>query len=127
MIAGGTGTAPVNALICELVTRPDPPRTHVYVAVRTWDELHALTDSSASVRHSSWLDITPVLQQAIGPDERGTVADVVLRKGPWTDHDVIVSGSPAMMRATIAQLRRAGIPPDQIHADPIPISRCSTP
>jgi NAD(P)H-flavin reductase/hemoglobin-like flavoprotein len=127
MIAGGTGTAPINALIAELATRREPPRTHVYIAARTWDELHALTDSSASARHSSWLDITPILQRAVGSDQRGTVADVVLQQGPWTDHDVIVSGSPAMMRATIAQLREAGIPADRIHADPIPTSRPPTP
>jgi NAD(P)H-flavin reductase len=43
---------------------------------------------------------------------------VVTRYGAWADHDVTVCGSPAMIRATVAQMLVAGTPLDRIGYDP---------
>ena len=53
-----------------------------------------------------------------GGAERGTLADVVTRYGAWTEHDVTVCGSPAMIRATVSQMLVAGTPLDRITYDP---------
>ena len=53
-----------------------------------------------------------------GGAERGTLADVVTRYGAWADHDVLVCGSPAMIRATVSRMLVAGTPLDRIRYDP---------
>ena len=49
------------------------------------------------------------------PGERGHLADVGLRLGPWTGHRVYVCGSPVMVRATVDRLATAGIAPQDVH------------
>ena len=50
--------------------------------------------------------------------EQGTLADVVTRYGAWADHDVLVCGSPAMIRSTVSRMLVAGTPLDRIRYDP---------
>jgi len=50
--------------------------------------------------------------------EGGTLADVVTRYGGWPGHDVLVCGSPAMIRATVGRMLVAGTPLDRIRYDP---------
>jgi NAD(P)H-flavin reductase len=42
----------------------------------------------------------------------------VTRRGPWQEHDILVSGPPAMIEATVAALIRTGVHPSQINYDP---------
>ena len=53
--------------------------------------------------------------------ERGTLADVVTRHGAWAEHDVLVSGSPQMVRATVSRMLVAGTPLDRITYDPFTV------
>ena len=53
--------------------------------------------------------------------ERGTLADVVTRYGAWADHDVLVSGSPQMVRATVSRMLVAGTALDRITYDPFTV------
>ena len=48
-------------------------------------------------------------------------ADVVTRYGAWPDHDVLVSGSPAMVRSTVSRMLVAGTPLDRIMYDPFTV------
>ena len=68
----------------------------------------------------TWLDVVPVVEQDEGTPgaERGTLADVVTRYGAWTGHDVLVCGSPSMIRATVSRMLVAGTPLDRIRYDP---------
>ena len=50
--------------------------------------------------------------------EQGTLADVVTRYGAWADCDVLVSGSPSMIRSTVSRMLVAGTPLDRITYDP---------
>ena len=56
-----------------------------------------------------------------GGAERGTLADVVTRYGAWAGHDVLVCGSPAMIRATVSRMLVAGTPLDRIRYDPFTV------
>ena len=120
MVAGGTGVAPMKALIDEVRQRQHPPRTQVFVGGRTWDDLY---DFGALRRLSftyPWLDVIPVVETESEPSgaEIGTLADVVTRYGAWNDHDVLVCGSPAMIRSTVSRMLVAGTPLDRITYDP---------
>lgn len=46
------------------------------------------------------------------------LADVVTRYGAWPGNDVILAGSPDMIRATVSRMLVAGTPLDRIHYDP---------
>ncbi|GEL18392.1 globin domain-containing protein [Pseudonocardia asaccharolytica] len=120
MVAGGTGVAPIKALLDDLSQRQRQPRTQVFVGGRTWEDLYDFDALRRLSYAGAWLDVVPVVEQddrASGA-ERGTLADVVTRYGAWADHDVLVSGSPAMIRATVSRMLVAGTPLDRITYDP---------
>ena len=48
----------------------------------------------------------------------GTLPDAVVRAGDWSEHDVLVAGSPAMIRATASALMVDGVALDRIRYDP---------
>jgi NAD(P)H-flavin reductase/hemoglobin-like flavoprotein len=121
MVAGGTGAAPVRALLEDLARGTGQPRTQVFVGGRTWDDLYDFTALRRLSYSNPWLDVIPVVERddtGAGGAELGTLADVVTRYGAWADHDVTVCGSPAMIRATVSRMLVAGTPLDRITYDP---------
>jgi len=120
MVTGGTGMAPIKALLEDLATRPEQPRTQVFVGGRTLDDLYDFPSLRRLSYSNTWLDVIPVAEKDDGGSgaERGTLADVVTRYGAWADHDVLVCGSPAMIRSTVSRMLVAGTPLDRIRYDP---------
>jgi NAD(P)H-flavin reductase/hemoglobin-like flavoprotein len=120
MVTGGTGMAPIKALLEDVAQRPEQPRTQVFVGGRTWDDLYDFASLRKFSYSNTWLDVIPVVEDDEGASgaERGTLADVVTRYGAWSDHDVLVCGSPAMIRATVSRMLVAGTPLDRIKYDP---------
>jgi NAD(P)H-flavin reductase/hemoglobin-like flavoprotein len=120
MVTGGTGVAPIKALLEDLAARPTRPHTQVFVGGHTWDDLYDFASLRRLSYSNTWLDIVPVVEkEEVGSGaERGTLADVVTRYGAWADHDVRVCGSPAMIRATVSRMLVAGTPLDRIRYDP---------
>ena len=119
MVAGGTGSAPIRALLEDLAHGDGQPRTQVFVGGRTWDDLYDFAPLRRLSYDNPWLDVIPVVERddtGNGGAEIGTLADVVTRYGAWADHDVTVCGSPAMIRATVAADARGGhsAGPDQL-------------
>jgi NAD(P)H-flavin reductase len=83
-------------------------REHLY-------DLAALRDLARTCR---WLTVLPVVEDDPGfAADHGTLAEVVARRGPWLRHDVYVSGSPAMIRATVAALEKGGVKGERVHFD----------
>jgi NAD(P)H-flavin reductase/hemoglobin-like flavoprotein len=123
MIAGGTGIAPIKALLEHLTTWGENPRTQVFVGGRSWEGLYAI-DSIRKLSHTNpWLNVIPVVERDSPGSgaERGVLADVVTRYGAWPGHDVIVAGSPSMIRATVSRMLVAGTPLDRIRYDPFTV------
>jgi NAD(P)H-flavin reductase/hemoglobin-like flavoprotein len=120
MVTGGTGVAPIKALLEDVAQRPAQPRTQVFVGGRTWDDLYDFASMRKFSYSNTWLDVIPVVEKEEGTSgaEHGTLADVVTRYGAWSDHDVLVCGSPAMIRATVSRMLVAGTPLDRIKYDP---------
>jgi len=121
MVAGGTGSAPIRALIEDLARGDGQPHTEVFIGGRTWDDLYDFAPLRRLSYDNPWLDIVPVVERddvGNGGAEIGTLSDVVTRYGSWADHDVTVCGSPAMIRATVSQMLVAGTPLDRITYDP---------
>lgn len=120
MVVGGTGMAPIKALLEHVAAQQERPRTHVFVGGRTWEDLYDFTTLRRLSYSNPWLDVVPVVETDDGESgaERGTLADVVTRYGAWADHDVLVCGSPSMIRATVSRMLVAGTPLDRIRYDP---------
>ncbi|HEY7173955.1 MAG TPA: globin domain-containing protein [Micromonosporaceae bacterium] len=117
-VAGGTGLAPIKAIIDEL-TRTNRTRwVHVFFGARDREDLYDLEDLDALVARYPWLTVKPVVSDDPTFDgEHGNVPDVMAGCGPWKHHDVFVSGSPAMVRATLRRLAEIRVPSVRIQYD----------
>ena len=119
MIAGGTGVAPMRAVLEELTRWGENPAVRLFVGGRTRGDLYDLDSLRAMTASNPWLSVVPVLEDdPFGGAEHGTLADVVTRSGDWSAHDVLVCGSPAMVRATVSRMLVAGTPLERITYDP---------
>jgi NAD(P)H-flavin reductase/hemoglobin-like flavoprotein len=123
MIAGGTGISTMRALLEDLAQWGENPRVHLFYGGRTEEDLFALDDLHQLASTNPWLTVVPVLEQNPGSRnaEHGTLADIVTKYGAWADRDVLVSGSPAMIRSTVSRMLVAGTPLDRIVYDPFTI------
>lgn len=119
MIAGGTGVTPFVSILDDLAHWKRNPPVHLFFGGRRPEDLYALDDLRRLTAVSKWLTVTPVTEEgAVLGGDRGTLAHAVTQRGAWKDHDVLVSGSPEMIRATIAKLLTAGIELERIRFDP---------
>jgi NAD(P)H-flavin reductase/hemoglobin-like flavoprotein len=120
MVAGGTGLAPMRAIVDELSQWGHNPRVHLFHGGRVQADLYDLPNLQSIAATNPWLTVVPVLETdaEAANAEPGTLADVVTRFGSWPDRDVLVAGSPAMIRSTVSRMLVAGTPLDHITYDP---------
>lgn len=120
MIAGGTGLAPLRAILDHLGGWGHNPNVTLFYGGATRDDLYDLEQLRALASTNPWLTVHPVVEHGEGLSgfEQGTLADAVTARGAWPGHDVLVSGSPAMIRATVSRMLVAGTSLDQIRYDP---------
>lgn len=123
MIAGGTGIAPMRAIIDYLAQWGENPRVQLFFGGRVRADLYDLENLQFLAASNPWLTVVPVLEteSKMATVERGTLADVVTRYGAWANHDVLVSGSPAMVRSTVSRMLVAGTALDRITYDPFTV------
>ncbi|WP_069165496.1 FAD-binding oxidoreductase [Nocardia altamirensis] len=134
MVAGGTGLAPLRAQILDLTRVPDPPHTYLFFGGKTPRDLYAEDMLYLLSGELPWLTVIPVVESpddpgwidewyersrvdiTFPPDEVlfGTLADVMASHGAFDSHQVLVCGSPAMVRATVDRLLANGTPPERI-------------
>jgi len=119
MIGGGTGIAPLRAILDDLAGFGHNPAVHVFYGGRTRDDLYDIDNLRAMAATNPWLSVTPVVEhgEGLNDSEHGTLVDAVTRHGAWADHDVLLAGSPEMIRATVSRMLVAGTALDQIHYD----------
>jgi NAD(P)H-flavin reductase/hemoglobin-like flavoprotein len=119
MVGGGTGITPLLAVLDDLSRWKRNPPVHLFFGGRRPEDLYALENLRRLAATSKWLTVTPVTEEgAVTGGDRGTLAHAVTQRGTWQDHDVLVSGSPAMIQATVAKLLDRGIDLERISYDP---------
>jgi NAD(P)H-flavin reductase len=122
MIAGGTGITPILSILDDLARWKRNPPVHLFFGGRRPDDLYALDELRRLAVIAPWLTVTPVTEEgAVSGGDRGTLAAAVTQRGKWKKHNVLVSGSPPMIRATIAKLLAAGVDLERISYDPFTI------
>lgn len=127
LVAGGSGLAPVKALLDELAgRRTGNRRVHLLLAARDRGDLYDGEWLADLERRRPWLTVLPALGDAPSPGGRSVVADAVTRHGEWADRLAYVSGPPGMVEAAVRALRELGVPAARIHHDPLGSSPVSS-
>ena len=117
-VAGGTGLAPIKELVEELTRYNRTRWVHLFFGAKHRDDLYDLADLNRLAARYPWLSVVSAVSEDPGyGGEQGNISDVVARYGPWKEHDFFVSGSPAMVKATLRRLAELQIPSIRIKYD----------
>jgi NAD(P)H-flavin reductase/hemoglobin-like flavoprotein len=118
-VAGGTGLAPIKAIVQELTRFNRTRWVHVFVGARNEDALYDLADLARLAARYPWLSLVPACSNTRSySGERGRISDVLGRYGPWNGHEFFVSGPPLMLKATLRRLTEMRVPAERIRFDP---------
>jgi NAD(P)H-flavin reductase/hemoglobin-like flavoprotein len=108
-VVGGTGLAPVKAIIEDMARWNTDRQVTVFFGARTGEELYDLAALDRLTQAHSWLDVVPSVA--------GLVADMFADSGQWDNHDVYVSGAPGMIRYTLERCRDLRLPMTRVRFD----------
>jgi NAD(P)H-flavin reductase len=119
-VAGGTGLAPVKAIIEQAIreSATTPRRIYLYYGARRRQELYDLPDLWRLEDAYHGFQLIPVTSDDPAFDGmQGNVGRVAARYMPHTDCEAYVAGPAEMVRETIRVLARAGLDKEHIHFD----------
>ena len=126
MIAGGTGFAPMKALIESSLARAENRPLHLFWGAQTVAGLYWHETLQALSKQHPRLHYTPVLSQA-SDDWHGAVGlphhHACLHHSDLSGFEVFVSGSEGMARAVYQDYRQRGVEPTRLHCDWIDLLR----
>jgi NAD(P)H-flavin reductase/hemoglobin-like flavoprotein len=114
LLAGGTGWAPLKAVVEQLVAAEDRRRVHLYVAAGSAAEFYDGAGVSKVAASCPGLTV----RYAAGPAGVSRLVDVALSEGDWRDRHVYVCGSEKMVHYSVSRLRQAGHPEARLHHEP---------
>lgn len=120
MMGGGTGFAPLKAMVEELIDSGDNRAVELFWGAATEKDLYAHELIEQLQAEGANLNFVPVLAEP-GPDwtgETGYVHKAVLHHHPdLSPFDVYMSGPPAMIHAARHDFLDAGVPEDRLFYD----------
>ncbi|MCA6093164.1 flavohemoprotein [Streptomyces sp. SCA3-4] len=126
-VAGGTGLAPIRALIEEVARRGGRHQVALFLGARTGAELYAVDDMLRMAQRHHWLTMKAAVSDEYIPGIRGSLPQVLAEYGPWYEHDVFLSGPAQMVASARETLTLHGTRPDRIHHDPFETPVLSAP
>ncbi|MFE0760574.1 globin domain-containing protein [Streptomyces smyrnaeus] len=120
-LGGGTGIAPIKALVEDVAGQGRPRPVEVFYGARTSHDLYDLETMLRLKERHRWLSVRPVVAagaaQAAAEALAGELPDAVRRYGPWSAYDGYLSGPPGMIRTGVETLVGLGIPTHRIRHD----------
>jgi NAD(P)H-flavin reductase len=116
LIAGGTGLAPLKAIVEQVAADGGRRRVHLFMGARTERDLYDLKAMSELAEEWAGLTVVPTVSDDAyaAQIEHGSAVEVALRHGAWPDHEVIVCGSEEMVAGSVTTLTQRGVRPDRI-------------
>ncbi|MGW7327319.1 globin domain-containing protein [Streptomyces sp. NPDC054840] len=114
-LGGGTGIAPIKALIEDVAVHGERRPVEVFFGARSDSDLYDKDTLLGLQRSHPWLSVRPV----VGDGLAGQLPHAVGEHGPWSSYDAFISGPPAMIRNGVDELLRIGIPCDRIRHDAV--------
>jgi NAD(P)H-flavin reductase len=121
LIAGGTGIAPMLAVIDQVAERHRTygtgPRVALYHGVRHQWGFYAKRELERYAG-APWLET----RFAVSDDPsyhgaRGLIGDIAAADGPWVERLALICGSPRMVEHTKSTLIRSGMDADRVRAE----------
>ncbi|MFG2329826.1 globin domain-containing protein [Streptomyces sp. NPDC048604] len=119
-LGGGTGIAPIKALVEDVAEHGDRRPVEVFYGARSDQDLYDIDTMLRLQKTFPWLNVRPVTEQ------QGRLPEAVCRYGPWAEYDAYLSGPLAMIRSGVDVLPGVGIPADRIRHD-FPAELAGTP
>ncbi|HEX4870720.1 MAG TPA: 2Fe-2S iron-sulfur cluster-binding protein [Nevskiaceae bacterium] len=119
LLAGGTGYAPIQALLQQLAQRPPAQPVTLFRGVRAAGDLYA-DAYPRQLAAAGWLRYVPVLSAPAADWEgaRGWVHEALLAEYPQlAPYTVYAAGPPAMLAAARAPFEAAGLAPERFITD----------
>ncbi|WP_328917513.1 MULTISPECIES: globin domain-containing protein [unclassified Streptomyces] len=120
-VAGGTGMAPIRALVEQAARDGTERYVDVFVGARTADELYGLDDMLRMSQRHHWLSVRAAVSHERIVGLEGTLPEVLGQFGPWYQHDAFLSGPVEMVTQATNALIRQGVPREWIHRDPFDV------
>ncbi|MFC9308394.1 globin domain-containing protein [Streptomyces sp. NPDC057011] len=118
-LGGGTGIAPIKALVEDVARHGRRRSVQVFYGARRDHDLYDIDTMLRMQQSHSWLSVRPVVDD--GPDDNlcGRLPDAMYEYGPWHTYDAYLSGPPGMIRQGVDTLLGIGIPTHRIRHDSI--------
>ncbi|MEJ8658402.1 MULTISPECIES: globin domain-containing protein [Streptomyces] len=110
-LGGGTGIAPIKALVEDVAEHGERRPVEVFYGARSNHDLYDIDTMLRLQQSHPWLQVRPVV------DGRAQLPDAVREYGPWNEYDAYLSGPVGMIRSGVDALRGVGIPFERIRHD----------
>ncbi|MET9089684.1 globin domain-containing protein [Streptomyces sp. NPDC004237] len=114
-LGGGTGIAPIKALVEDIADRGSRRPVEVFYGARTDHDLYDIDTLLRLQQSHPWLSVRAVVDQ----QAHLQLPDAIRAYGPWSEYDAYVSGPPGMIRNGVRALRDIGIPAHRIRHDSV--------
>ncbi|MFI6033951.1 globin domain-containing protein [Streptomyces sp. NPDC051315] len=114
-LGGGTGIAPIKALVEDVAEHGARRPVEVFYGARSDHDLYDIDTMLRLQQSHPWLEVRPVVDR----DGALQLPEAIRAFGPWTAFDAYVSGPPGMIRSGVAALRGIGIPTERIRHDSV--------
>ncbi|MFF5447450.1 globin domain-containing protein [Streptomyces sp. NPDC012888] len=112
-LGGGTGIAPIKALIEDVAEHGARRPVEVFFGARSDSGLYDKDTLLGLQRSHPWLSVRPV----VGDGLAGQLPQAIGEYGPWNSYDAFISGPPGLIRSGVDALKRIGIPRERIRHD----------
>ncbi|MGW6057231.1 globin domain-containing protein [Streptomyces sp. NPDC055189] len=112
-LGGGTGIAPIKALVEDVAEHGERRPVEVFYGARTDHDLYDIDTMMRLQQTHPWLSVRPVV------DDHAQFPEAVREYGPWNEYDAYLSGPPGMIRSGVDALRDVGIPVGRIRHDSV--------
>ena len=112
-LGGGTGIAPIKALVEDLAEHGERRPVEVFYGARTNHDLYDIDTMLRLQQSHHWLSVRAVVDQ----QAQLQLPDAIREYGPWNEYEVYLSGPPGMIRSGVSALKDIGIPFERIRHD----------
>ncbi|WP_373300491.1 globin domain-containing protein [Streptomyces chromofuscus] len=114
-LGGGTGIAPIKALVEDVAEHGKRRPVEVFYGARTDHDLYDIDTMLRLQQTHPWLSVRAIVDQQANVQ----LPDAIREYGPWNEFDAYLSGPPGMIRSGVDALRGVGIPFERIRHDSV--------
>ncbi|MEU7295510.1 globin domain-containing protein [Streptomyces exfoliatus] len=118
-LGGGTGIAPIKALVEDVAQHGRHRSVQVFYGARRGHDLYDIETMLRMQQTHPWLSVRPVVDDGPGGGLGARLPEAVYEYGPWHTYDAYLSGPPGMIRRGVDTLVDIGIPAHRIRHDSI--------